>query len=279
MALTVFLFIATLQGGAALQISPVIIAGSGVFDDACPSDEERENARLTIINNAMSFLNNYAFVPECGDGLWYRVAYLNMTDPTQQCPSAWRLYDTSGARACGRNFTRGQSCPATSYQTGHQYSKVCGRLIGYQFGSPDAFNKKFAVGPQPSSIDEAYVDGVSITHAYPRAHIWTFAATNRSQNFPCLQPGDLQIPMYIENNYFCESGNSAKSPKRQLYSGDPLWDGKDCEGQCCSDGKSPPWFNVEFNNTTTDDIEVRICGDQGTPDEDAPIQLMEIYIS
>ena len=26
----------------------------------------------------------------CGLGLWYRVAHLNMSDPLQQCPSVWR---------------------------------------------------------------------------------------------------------------------------------------------------------------------------------------------
>ena len=26
----------------------------------------------------------------CGDGLWHRVAYLNMTNPSQQCPPACR---------------------------------------------------------------------------------------------------------------------------------------------------------------------------------------------
>ena len=41
-------------------------------------------------------------VPECGNGLWYRLAYLNMTDPSQQCSPAWREYNTSGVRACGR---------------------------------------------------------------------------------------------------------------------------------------------------------------------------------
>ena len=37
----------------------------------------------------------------CGEGLWHRVAYLNMTDPSQQCPPAWREYNTGGIRACG----------------------------------------------------------------------------------------------------------------------------------------------------------------------------------
>ena len=36
----------------------------------------------------------------CGRGHWYRVAYLNMSNPNEQCPSAWREYNMSGVRAC-----------------------------------------------------------------------------------------------------------------------------------------------------------------------------------
>ena len=62
-----------------------------------------------------------------------------------------------------------------------------------------------------------------------------------------------------------------------LYSTDPLWDGQQCEGECCSNGKSPPWFSVELPNSTTDDIEVRICSAQQSYD-DAVIQLLELYV-
>ena len=63
-----------------------------------------------------------------------------------------------------------------------------------------------------------------------------------------------------------------------LYSEDPLWDGEQCEGECCSNGKSPPWFSVELPNPTSDDIEVRICCGEGTQEDDTPIQLLEIYV-
>ena len=86
-----------------------------------------------------------------------------MSDPTQQCPAAWRLYSTSEVRACGRPVISRPSCPATFYPTGRQYSKVCGRVIAYQFGIPGAFNIPH-FNPQPRSIDENYVEGVSITH-------------------------------------------------------------------------------------------------------------------
>ena len=36
--------------------------------------------------------------------------------------------------------------------------------------------------------------------------------------------------------------------------------------------------HVELPNPINDDIEVRICGDEGTSNEDTPIELLEIYI-
>ena len=35
---------------------------------------------------------------------------------------------------------------------------------------------------------------------------------------------------------------------------------------------------MELPSSSTDDIEVRICGNEGTDNEDTPIELMEIYI-
>ena len=42
---------------------------------------------------------NLSIQPDCGAGLWNRVAFLNMSDPSQQCPSTWRLVTTGGVRA------------------------------------------------------------------------------------------------------------------------------------------------------------------------------------
>ena len=42
---------------------------------------------------------------------------------------------------------------------GQAYTEVHGRVIAYQYASPDAFNG----GRRPSGIDDPYVDGISIT--------------------------------------------------------------------------------------------------------------------
>ena len=51
----------------------------------------------------------------CGAGEWHRVAHLNMSDPTESCPSTWVEYTSDGIRACTRPNSREGTCPGTVY--------------------------------------------------------------------------------------------------------------------------------------------------------------------
>jgi len=109
-------------------------------------------------------------------GGWTHVANLNMSDPSQECPGDWILQTRSSElrRLCGRGSS-GAGCLSAVYSTySISYSHVCGRVIGYQYGSPDGFGQH--LGPQ--TIEGPYMDGVSLTHGPPgaRQHIWSFAA-------------------------------------------------------------------------------------------------------
>ena len=215
----------------------------------------------------------------CGPGEWRQVAYLNMSDPTQQCPSAWREYNTGGVRACGRPDSTEGSCAATTYSVSLQYRRVCGRALAYQFGSTDAFNL--------GTIDQAYVDGISITHGSPRVHIWTYAAGATesgsfliASNCPCSSNGGTSAPSFVKDNYYCESANPEDSFRDSyLFRDDKLWDGQQCEDSCCTGANTPPWFSTNLPMTTNDAIEVRICGSESTLNEDILLTVMEIYIS
>ena len=270
--------------GSSLKLNPIQLSAESY---SCSSSVEgQDTAVLLQYQQAISTtIAGLMRVPQCGDGLWYRVAYLDMSDSTQQCPSNWKEISTL-VRACRRPRSTRASCPGEYFSTGSlQYSKVCGRAIGYQDGSTDMF----ALRNPLHTIDDPYVDGVSVTYGMPRTHIWTFAVgnsearvANYTTNCPCANPAanTAPAPNFVGDNYFCESGN----PRDGLGSGgiifenDPVWDGERCEGECCNNGKSPPWFSVTLPNTTSDDIEVRICGDEGTNSEDTLIQLLEIYI-
>ena len=221
----------------------------------------------------------------CGSGLWMKVAYLNMSDPTQECPRGWRGY-SDPVRCCGRPVVSRSSSASVYYSTnGFQYSKVCGRAIGYQQGSPDCFaNINNRGEPDTDKVDGIYVDGVSVTYGNPRSHIWTFAMGLHersggadSNNCPC--DGGIGPPAFVGNNYFCETGDDTPSVEvHRFFGDDPLWDGQNCNNITCCAFNSPPWFKVQLPSSTMDNIEVRICGDQSTGDEDSPISYLEIYV-
>ena len=208
-----------------------------------------------------------------------------MTDPSQQCPSAWREYNTSGVRACGRQPNSKGSCSATvfDYSISHQYSRVCGRVIGYQVGSPDAFN-------QFTRNNETGLDGISITYGIQCNHIWSFAAglhemgnnlPTSNSNCPCSSERARMPSTYVGDNYYCESANPSTTWRPSMfYQNDPLWDNQQCEveGTCCYSTNSPPWFSVQLPAPMNDMIEVRICADESTDNEDTPVELVEIYV-
>ena len=234
--------------------------------------------KLDIMQEEVISLQGQLF---CGAGQWRRVAYLNMKDPTEQCPPTWREYNENGVRACGRPFSTQGSCATTNYSSGYEYSKVCGRVIGYQVASPDAFAR--------FGDDGINIDGVNITSGEEHQHIWSFVAgvtdglSSRSgSNCPCSNVSDQQSgpQLFIDNNFFCESGNPSNNDimDNQFFSTDPLWDGQQCEGTCCNGTNSPPWFSVQLPAPTNGEIQVSICGDEFTDNEDTPIGLLEIFV-
>ena len=219
----------------------------------------------------------------CGSGRgWTRLAYLDMSDATQNCPSGFRLYQSGGVRACGRTNSSAGCVSVQFPSNGISYSQICGRVSGYQFYSPDAFY----IGS--NDINSHYVDGVSITRGSPRQHVWTLAngvtdSYNNNPQYICpCSTGSIQtVPSFVGNHYFCESGNHAISWTNTLYTSDPLWDGQGCgslESSCCN-VPGIPWFHRDYGSTTTTDyIELRVCGDEGISTEDSPVGYYEFYI-
>jgi hypothetical protein len=202
----------------------------------------------------------------CGNvtGGWMRVAELDMTNSSHRCPGGFRQRNDSDRLTCVRtNETSG--CHQGSIPTHNlSYSKACGRIIAYQVGSTDAFLSSTS----SLTIDENYVDGISLTHGNPpRQHIWTFAAgANRqphSYTCPCIEGSPVTPPPFVGEDYFCETGNTNNTRLGGQLFLKPLWDGEGCgdENVCCS-FNTPPWFYKQLPEPTTDDIEVRVCTDE-----------------
>ena len=259
-------------------------------DSQCPTMEEREKVLGEIhqdvyqaIASTLQLLNYTCN----GTPGWRRVAFINMTDTSYNCPTGLNLTQ-SPKRTCAsqyRPFAVG-GCTSTTFSIGDlhiPYSRVCGRIRGYQFGVTDAFYSSFEAG-----IDSYYVDGVSLTHgdAESRQHIWTFASglreirTNARNNCPCDTGNYDVVPAFVGNDFFCESAVTSSDPvPRQLFPDDVLWDGQDCTStSTCCQLHNPPWFTKNLPTATTDDIELRICTSATTSAEDTPLELIELYI-
>ena len=107
-----------------------------------------------------------------GDVGWMRVANFDMSDPHQFCPPVFQERNAP-ARCCGRTLNTG-GCQSMVFDTkGVTYSKVCGRVIACQYGTPSGFYTPYS-GSNSNSIEHAYLEGVSFTHgSNPRKHIWS----------------------------------------------------------------------------------------------------------
>ena len=224
----------------------------------------------------------------CGGitGGWMRVTKINMTNSSHTCPAGLKLL-TTPKRLCAMNIDGGGCSSATFNLHGIRYTHVCGKIIGYQQKSPDAFVRYYY--NRRLTIDDQYVDGISLTHGRnPRKHIWTFAAalhevtTIHPQTLcPCTNihnPLTIPIPPYVGNDYFCDTA-SESTFQYIFYLNDPLWDGQGC-GQlntCCS-FNNPPWFMKELPSSTSDDIEMRLCADGSRSNEDINFETVEIYV-
>uniref|UniRef100_A0A1X7V866 Fibrinogen C-terminal domain-containing protein n=1 Tax=Amphimedon queenslandica TaxID=400682 RepID=A0A1X7V866_AMPQE len=238
---------------------------------------------ILAATDGTSTYNTYCNMGQlCGSGGgWTRLAYLDMSDSTQSCPSGFRLYQSGSVRACGRPVSSVGSCVSVQYPSnGLRYSQICGQVLGYQFGSTNA------IGVSTTNINSYYVDGVSITRGSPRQHVWTLMAglyeshPDVIHNCPC-GGATKAIPSFIGTNYFCESGNPTTGWSSSLYLSDPLWDGQGCgslEGNCCGVA-GLPWFHRDYATQSFNDyLEMRVCGDQDTYNEDNPVAFYEIYV-
>ena len=233
----------------------------------------RDRNETTLVRGYCDMDNRHS-----GSKGWTRVAYINMTEDGATCPSGMRQI-TSPKSLCTRTTSSGPSCSSVTFSThGMKYNKVCGQAIGYQGGSTDAFHG-------PEDINSYYVDGMSITYGSPRKHIWTYAARAsddsiyRSYNCPCAKYPGPAPPSFVGDHYYCESGNTGPYDHTIVHINDTLWDGEGCgDGNNCCAQPGMPWFCRTLPQEVEGDIEVRLCGDENSANEDLYLELLEIYL-
>ena len=276
------------------------------------NDRNPQNIFVSCASLPLSFPSDYYWVTasngsavrvycdmtrSCGGvtGGWMRVAYLNMTDSSQQCPSDFKQHNgtlnDSTIFTCVRSDSTSGGCSSIFWQTENiSYVSVCGRVQGYQIGTTNAFGPPFNGERDNFTIDEAYVDGVSLTYGSPREHIVTLASGldeagtfNSEATCPCSMHGGTDPPAFVNNDYLCDTGARNYSVgDTSVFFPEPLWDD---DGVCVGSSmcfsllfSEPPWFFKLLPQATSDNIEMRVCRDEGADNEDIAIEIVEIYV-
>ena len=221
----------------------------------------------------------------CGGitGGWMRIANIDTTQG-DACPSGWSKI--TQPRPLCRGSSDAAGCYSAYFSNNKaEYNSICGKLRGYQKGTPAAFLADFA----PShSIDAAYLDGVSITVGSPRKHVWSYAVgfsklydhSPYQINCPCagVNPG-VNPPVYVGDHYHCESGSTGYSSVSAFHGSDPLWDGRGCPaGDNCCSALGAPWFYRQFTEPEGGAVEVRICRDEPYSNEATLLEQVQLYI-
>ena len=232
---------------------------------------------------------------ECGGhkGGWLRIAQLNTTNG-DTCPGEW-INDINYNSLCTGT---GAGCYSANFSVPYSYNKICGQVRGFQKGTTDGFYPYFfSQGSTPSglytpitysaTVNGVYVDGVSITLGNPRKHVWTYAVGLTDDgntgsgyyNCPCARVASPRPPVFVGNNYYCESGNIGLHVASELYSDDALWDGEQClPGNSCCDRAGQPWFFQQLTISEKQHLEVRICQDEPIVFDAVTVEKLQLFL-
>ena len=245
---------------------------SGYYNITTPQGVQRVYCQMNTFN--------------CGNitGGWTRVAFIDMTDPGHSCPPELTPETQSSIRMCRSSRSRGGCTTFINYPVhGIAYKNICGRALGYHYGSNEAFRDYASRGHNTAASH--YADGLLVTRGTARHHVWTFAAgiskdyNYPTHNCPCaLYPGP-SAPPFVGEKYFCESGATGTYVFSRWFLNGPLWDSKGCPvgSQCCNRGG--PWFSTSANQEVNDDIELRICSYEPSVLDDIGLEQLEIYVN
>ena len=287
MALSIisFLFIViTLSLSKAEEQKPIPVRISTLVNDdmGCPQTGIlKDTIQKKILDYPMC---------RCGSSNnWTRIAHLDMSNSSEQCPDSLDLI-TSPIRGCKRTNASSGTFESVIYPVhGGTYSHICGRVLAYQTGRAGAFYNYYERNLR--SLELAYVDGISLTHGPPgsRQHIWSFVkpdhyrgSTSSLIACPCSTTSGTwshSVPSFIGNDYFCESGNPGPGRIDGMFFEDTLWDSLGCgDYTSCCEFNSPPWFCKTLPAPTTEDVELRNCNGEAGTNGYTTITNVDIFI-
>ena len=189
----------------------------------------------------------------CGSitGGWMKVAELDL----DYCFTGLMSQLFNGTKTCIRSEAA-SGCTSVLFSSFNiPYSKVCGQVRGYAVGTVDGMYTQRDW--RSSTITDNYLDGVSITSNL--THIWSFVAADCECSYT--------PPPFISNDWTCDGTRCSEG----VFCNQLLWNTSRCGGE------STPFFR-RFSESTTVDIEMRVCRDEPRDNEDIAISSIDLYV-
>jgi hypothetical protein len=198
----------------------------------------------------------------CGiRGGWTRIADVDMSF-NGYCPYGLETFTHGGKRLCRRGTTS-PGCSSTFFNTRKiPFSKVCGRVAAYGCKTLDSF-RYYKIS---QTIDDAYMDGISITHGPTnnRKHVYTFAADySRFSSSP--------VP-FVGNNWITDLIYPHECFSTKLF------DGQSCRFKHSCSVSGQPFFCLTVATEVKEQIELRLCRDSDRGNEDVALGEVELFI-
>ena len=102
-----------------------------------------------------------------------------------------------------------------------------------------------------------------------------------SEVCPCVRNSVISVPLFVGNDYFCDSAVRGSDRTESIYHPDvPLWDGQGCGSiSTCCEFNNPPWFCKQLPQPTTDNIELRLCENSVSTADDSLFELIQLCIN
>ena len=245
-------------------------------------DQNSQSGHYSLLGNDGQPHEVYCEMEEVGNGQsggWMRLAKFG----PKNCPEGLEVKDGKYCKRPNEDRVNG-GCFSVHFPTNKiGYSRVYGKIIGIQKGSTDAFE------PTYKGSRVTYLDGISLTYGAERSHIWSFASEYsstvefNSRRCPCHTNDHYKSmpPDFVGENYFCDTGTSMEEIRNYGETFEnPLWN--ECRSNddaCCvpNNDLNPPWFERVIEETCSS-IEMRVCTNEPSSNEDVYIKEMELYV-
>ncbi|HEU0034265.1 MAG TPA: fibrinogen-like YCDxxxxGGGW domain-containing protein [Kofleriaceae bacterium] len=209
-----------------------------------------------------------------GGGGW--TAALDFDALRDPCPAGWQPVAAAGP---GCTVVDGAQISGVSIAPPlASYREVMTTLLAFQRGTADGYEGQ-------GSIDDAYLDGLSITVGTPRQHVASYAvgydeATGCNMMGACTCPclGGIAAPAFApEAARRCEAGALSVSIDGTVVFADPLFDGVELPAACAGEGRAEP-IQTLLGGATSDPIEARLMRNEIVQAEGLVLSRLELWV-